>query len=368
MTPAGAAIAIVLALAHAQEPAPSGLDDAPVLEAVERFDTVILDGSTPEPDALEAELRLRLATHEIVVARADMPRPGAAFVWVLVEPRAETAHLRLITSDGRAFTREVETPPEEHARVVAGAIANMVDAIENNRIAPEETGAEVPMPPAPAPAPAPPETRPPEPAPAMAPPPAHPPPPRSWLGVALDGGLALAFGPPTDVQGVGGGIAGLGVHWIHRSGALATGQVHGVFARGGGYVAARARIYAGAGYAWRPSRFELLAHGGLVVAPIFVTGDSSDLRTAGGERRGAAPLVGGRVAISPGWLGWLKRERLALRMGITVDASYTVEARAPAGAIRISRDDGDTNTAILRAGGFEIGALLSVEARFALGR
>ena len=371
MTPAGAAIAIALALARVQDP--PALDAEPGAAAgVERFDSVILDGSTQEPDALEAELRLRLAAHEILVARAEMARPGARFVWVLVQPaEGDAVQLRLITSDGRAFTRLLEVASDQHAREVAGAIANMVDAIENNRIAPQETNAEVPTPPAPAEPAS--EKAEPEPAPGPEPsPPAvgsAPMPPSSWLGVAIDGGVALAVGPPSDLQGLGGGSVGAGVRWIHRSGALATGELHALLARGGGFMATRVRVYAGAGYAFRPSRFELLAHGGLVVAPVFVTADrgASDLRTASGTRRTAAPLVGGRVAISPGWFLWSRSDHGGLRLGVTIDAAYSVEARSPAGAIRILRDDGDTNTAILRAGGLEIGAAMSLEGRFGIG-
>ena len=365
MTPAGAVIAIAIGLAVAPDPASASASPPSVVDAARPFDTVILDGSTMQPEALEAELRLRLSTHEILVARADMPRPGATFVWVLVQPgEGDAASLRLITSDGRAFTRVVEAASEEQARVVAGAIANMVDAIENNRLAPEETGAEVPVPPAPPAEPAPTPTR----AASPEPPPSASPQPSSWIGVVLDGGIALAVGPPTDLQGLGGGIVGAGVHWVHRSGALAAAQVAAVLDRNRGYLATRARVYAGAGYAWRPSRFELLAHGGLVVAPIFVTraGDASDLRTGSGTPRAAAPLVGGRVAVSPGWFVWSRADRSGLRVGVTVDASYTVEARAPAGAIRILHVDGDTRTPILRAGGLELGALLSLEGRFAL--
>ncbi|MCH9686800.1 MAG: hypothetical protein K0V04_35530, partial [Deltaproteobacteria bacterium] len=247
---------------------------------------VVIDRRLDIAPELREELLLRLGDR--VWSPSDSsPRPTVAFAWMTVQPLGpDQFDVQLIVSDGRLFSREVGAEHEQRARVVAGLVANMLDAIENNRLAPLRTGvvvppeaieqpppvaaepmeqvepveepepAEVPQPSSPDPSPVEPST--PQPA------------PQWWMGVVGGGGATFGVGPPTDVTGVTGVGGGLGAQWIHTSGVVVGLDVRGLGWRPSNVPLTRMRVVASAGYAWRPGRFELLTTIGPMVETVWV--------------------------------------------------------------------------------------------------
>jgi hypothetical protein len=194
-------------------------------------------------------------------------------------------------------------------------------------------------------------------------PPTGPLEPDVWLGVGLAGALGIGLGPPSDLQGVvGGGAAGSFVV-THQSGATASAQVRGLVDISDELVLSRVRVALSGGYAYTRGTFELVAEAGVTVEPLWLRG-AEGLETTGDDAHSLAPLVGGRLAVGPGFFVWSRPRRARIRLGIDVELAGSVEAVRSAGAIRILRRRGDATTPAFRAGGLELSATLGVQARF----
>lgn len=327
---------------------------------------IVIDGAIDGADALKDELGLRTTARAIQVARPGWEAPEASFVWVSVAAVQDTARIQLIVSDGRLFRRSVEATPSQRARVVAGAIANMVDAVENNRLAPEETGVALPEP-----APDPDVT--PEPAPVEVEPeaPVEPPPPpaepapvpaNAWLAAVARGALSVGVGAPTAVAGLTGIGGGLGARWSHRTGAVVTADVRATGWRSFGLQVTRTRLAIAGGYAWRRERVEL---SGVLGPTVEFPRISETLSTPSGTPRGSNVLLGGRLMLRPAVMV-AARPGFELLLGLEAELAAAFEARTPAGAIQIYRRTPGGVEPIARAGGLELSAAVAIEARFAL--
>jgi hypothetical protein len=345
----------LLSLSSIEPSSPSSAD--PTVAQPSTVETIVIDARNEMPTGLREEVQLRLGRRTIEWVHAGMTAPTGSSIWVVIEAGA----LQFIVSDGRAYRRRVDAIGDDTARAIASTIANTVAAIEAGRVEPEATGVPLPTPPAkeatpPEPEPAPPDPPAPPAAKTTAPPPA--PEPAAWIGVGLGGVAAFGVGPPTDVQGfVGGGGLGL-VRFLHRTGATAALQVRGLVMPRDGVLLSRLRIAATGGWVWRPNRFDLVTEAGVTVEPLWV-GSSFELTPPSGTARSPAPLVGGRLAVSPGYTVW-SRDRTALRLGLELDLAESVEARSPAGAVQILRGA----TPFMRAGGFEMAIAIALELRF----
>lgn len=322
--------------------------------------SVVLGADARTEVGLVDELALRVAPRALAPVGETPPEP---YVHITVQPLDEArVELRLVVSDGRLFTREVPAQPDERARVVAGAVANMIDAIEHNRLAPIETGVEVPVvepnDPKPEPEPEPKPEHEPEPEPEPGPEPE----PAASIGVLAGGDLTLGVGPPTAVAGITGVGGSLGVQLVHRSGALAGLDARVTAWRASGVALLRVRLSAVAGYAWQRERFELAGAIGPTVELLRI---GVTLVQPSGGRRPSVPLLGGRLLARPSY-AVLVRAKAQLRLALQAEVAAAFEARSPAGALQIFRPTPEGQP-IARAGGMELSLGVLAEGRFALG-
>lgn len=360
-----ATIATMIAATSPASPAPSSSTRTPAELGAVHFEAIILDGATDGVAGLFDELELRLGTGVVVHATAVSEPLPKSFAWVTVGASSSSVQVAIVTHDGREFTREVASSAGQHARVGAGVVANMIDAIESNRIAPARVDVPVPRPPTAA-KPEPPTTPPPaaEPpatavdAPVVAPP-APVPEPRGWLSIAGFGGTALGFGPPTDVGVHAGSGGGAVLRFVGRRGAAFGASVRGLRQGRSGFALARVRITADAGVSATWGRVALTAVAGPVLEPLWLVG-------AAGDRVDVqAPLVGGHLAVTPAVVLWRSTRAHSLRLGLDLDAAGTVQARRPAGALRVLHRTASGDDGVLRAGGFELSLALELELRIA---
>lgn len=350
----------VLTALVARGPTGVTVAEPPATETTSRFTAVVLDRTIGAAPDLFDELELRLGNGVVVHADAIAQAPSGAFVWVFVDDDAGELRVRLVTHDGREFTRRVASDPDQRLRVAAGVIANMIDAIEHNQLAPERVDVEVPSaapPPvvaAPAPAAVVRAPRPPVRAPGPAP-------VRGWIGIRGSGAVTIGVGPPVDVGAFAGGGGGIGLRYVDRRGASIGAMARGQIERRDDVGLARVRVAIAAGYAWRRRWFELVGEVGPTIEVVRL---GRAARGAAGVTRTTAPLVGGALVLAPGAIAWEDPRRGSLRVGIELELAYSVEARADAGAVRVlHRTDAGTR-AVLRAGGVELGLGLGVEGRF----
>lgn len=340
--------------------------------AVSRSHAIVLDARLADASAIEEALALRLMGRSIEAARPPFIAPDRAHAWVTAsEVGPEALTLRIIVSDGRLFERRLQAAPDQRARVVAGAVANMIDAIEHNRLAPEQTGVEAPSTKAvpsesePEAAAMHPEAGPPaEDAPEVSPPAPEPideAPPRWSLGSAVGPAITLGLGPPTGSGAVTGMGAQLAVSALHVGGLAAWLDIRAVSWRDEVRVT-QVRFAPALAHAWRPGRFELWGVVGPTISAVRI---GAPLVDGTGSPRPAAPLIGGRAALRPA-LVLYRRDQLRLVLGLEVEASVAAEARAPLGAIAVTRRDGTQLRPIARAGGFELAAALTLELRLGL--
>jgi len=329
--------------------------------------SLVLGATARAEPGLADELTLRVAPRSLA---SQGQTPAEPFVHIALQPVDDSrVQLRLVVSDGRLFTRDVPATADERARVVAGAVANMIDAIEHNRLAPIETGVEVPVvepeaPNEPDPPPKP-KTDPKsehELDRKLEPQPQPEPEPQAWVGVVAGGDLSVGVGPPSAVAGMTGIGGSLGGQLVHRSGVLAGLSGRVTAWRAAGISLLRARVSAVAGYAWQHDRFELASAIGPTVE--FLRVGAALVQPSGGRRR-AVPLVGGCLWARPSYAVLVGRQG-ALRLGLQAELAAAFEARSPAGAVQIYRATPSGQEPIARAGGLELSFALVAEGRFAI--
>lgn len=323
---------------------------------------VVVDSATVDNE-LRDELALRLGTRRLEPSAALVDAPTERFAWVGVTPSGSQRLLEVVLSDGRAYSRLVDAPPDQLARATAGALVNMLDAIEDGRLAPERTGVAVPLPVAVVdPAPPVPTTAP---TPAVVEPPRapEPVPPTWWLGPRLGGEVVFGVGPPTSEGGLVAGGATIGVDAMHRRGGLVAADVRVAARSTDALQVIRVRVALGGGWVLRRGRFALPLRAAISIEPVVSRG--ATLRDRDGVSASPRPLVGALVHGSPSVVWWLRSGRAAVRASIELEAAASMEARAEPGVVRYV-EAGDAARGLGRAGGVELAAGLGLGAWFAV--
>jgi hypothetical protein len=303
------------------------LDDAAFRSATSlRLPDLRLRGPTSEP---EPECRDRL--HAFVEVR-----PREAGVW----------ELTLILSDGRAWFRTIASEPDEAARTVASALANLLAAIEDDAIVADAEDVALPdelaeSPPEPEVAEPEPEIS--EPEPEVAKPEPEPPPrstPALLFEVAPRVGAGAALGL-TPAPGFRAGGAELGALFRLRSGLAVDLGLRVAGRRAGELGLVRVRVAAAIGYVVRAARFELPILVAATIEPWWVreAGSPVDL--------GAPPLIGTGLRLAPG--GRIDLGARELRVAGVLGLDLAVEPSGTVPAIRLAPDDDPR----LRVGGLE---------------
>lgn len=274
--------------------------------------------------------------------------------------------LTLILEDGRAFDRTIEPGEvQELPRATAVGIANLLAAIEEQRVVADrhEIAPPQPLPIAESePAPEPEVQQLPEPEPEPAPEPvaseSKPPPAKQaavdW-GPILLGGVAVGIGPPTIESPFlgGGGTLRVDVRW-RRGGLLGVGAGAMGLSRSG-LALVRYRIGVLGGYNLRVKRFELSTAAGVFVEPWQLRG-GSELVVFQGESEEDLPSVslGVNVRVEPGLRIQTKRGAVRLFAWGELAAVGVIDEGLRAVELSISESDS----------GFRVGG---IEAAFGLG-
>lgn len=327
---------------------------------------IVLDGDHIDAE-LHDELALRASARELVRSETITELPTSRFVWLTVAwIDAERARLELVDTDGRAYERVVTAPADQLRRAIAGTAASMIAAIERGEIAADRSGVAItlPTPPAPPPVAAPAPVVVTKPAPPV--PPRRDPPPRWELGPHVVGGIVLGLGPPLDLDGYVGGGGRIGLDARDRSGALVGASVRVLGHAQRGLAIVRVRVALTGGFALRRKSFELIVKGGVSIEPIALRdhGASVRARANDGTATRTAPLVGALAGISPGLLLRPRRGGARVRVSLDLELAGSMEARRSPGVARWI--DGSTSTALLRAGGLELGLGLGLGGWFAI--
>lgn len=329
---------------------------------------LVLGGEMAGEGALQEELELRLPDHAIVVPESPAEFPPA-FLWIGAARSSEgVVELQVIVSDGRLYQRPLVLPTEgDRARVMAGAIANLVDGIERKRVAPTRTEVEVPElvvledvrpsvePRTTSEAPthlqeAPPEA---DPSPTDAGPQLA-----GSLHLSAGGVFAVGLGPPTALTGPVGAGATFGVAWVRNDGLLLGGGLRSMGWRASGLSVGRVRLLAHVGYAWTRESWSVVASGGPSLEPLWL---GASVRQPSGGTRNSFLLVGATVSGGPRWRAWSSDGGPSVWLGPDLDVSVSAEARASPGVVFVQ--GAGTAKGLLRAGGLELAVAGVVELR-----
>lgn len=350
---------IVVALALAS-PAVEG--PAAVPPAVERqpVRAVLLRPTRLDANVLREALELRSPQRTI----AGPPWPDSPserfglFAVVTVASTEEAVTVTVVLSDGRAYYRTLEGSPDDAPRVAASTIANLLAAIEEDELPPDEEDVPLPLEQDPPPEPTPPLAPAPAlPPPATTPPKPAPPPPRAdplELEALAAGTLGTALGPPAPAGFMGGGgLLGLALRWPR--GALVSLAVRSHWHRPEPLTVGRTRLSVGGGFAWRRNRFELRTTLALDVEPWGVrrSGSREPVRDSAGVSRERGLQLGGHLRLTPAWRIPLRSD-LALRVGPRIELGGSTLAQTPGVARLLVSDSTGAPTVITRVGGLEL--------------
>ncbi len=277
---------------------------------------------------LERAISLRLPGLTIVPLGEPTPpaRDGSLRAFIELEHDAATVRLSLILSDGRAYLREIETDADgadgvddadDAVRPAAGALANLIAAIEDDTAVPDQQN--VPLPPALAPAPEPaepvPEDRP-EFARVIPPAPLAP---RWEVGPSLRVGAAFGLSRPPGLRGAG---PGLGLDARAPSGLLLALDLQWLTRPVDRAHLQRIRVALGIGYTLRRGGFELPVAALVGIEPWWLGQDGYrvPLRAANaGPPAPPAPLIGLGLRLSPGYSASIGEQGARLRVGARVE-------------------------------------------------
>ncbi|MBZ5711591.1 hypothetical protein [Nannocystis pusilla] len=320
--------------------------------------------------AVLAALRLRLPRLPIERHGGPAPSESPHLYLQLSRPADDRGALRIITSDGRAYERSFPVEIGQEVRVAASTAANLIFAVEQGAVAPDEEDVAIPPPAA-----AEPQAEP-EPAP---PPPSQAEPtgpniqvpkdssdaPRWQLGLALHGAAVLGAGRKVYGGPFAGAGGGIGLEVRSPRGFAAALEARAIGQTEAGVGLGRLRIAVAAGYALRRGAFELPILLGLAIEPWWVTreGERAPL-LAGDDVVAQPPLLGGFLRLSPGYRLQPRRD-LGLRLGprLEVGGAFVVDEHegprvvALADAIGVPR---------FRVGGLELSLGLEVALQFGL--
>lgn len=289
---------------------------AGVEEPARGIEAAMIAGSELDLEEVERALRVRAPALELVRRGSDLSSRAGLRAYIDLRRTTPTqVDVSLILSDGRGYYRRVETGNDPPVRPVAGALAQLIAAIEDDSVAPDERGVQVP-PELTAPVPPPPVQEKVCPAvptcPSVAPSPPPSPPPLELAPTLRAGGtFGLGRGPRS--RGASFGL-GLDLRW--RSGAMVAADLQVTASSVEGQGLARVRGSAGAGFGLRRGAFELPIVGMFGVEWWGVRGEQV-LLVARGAGEGGAPMIGGGLRVAPA-----VRARLgptALRVGLRVE-------------------------------------------------
>jgi len=364
-----------LALAPAPHPQGSGalvlaLAPAPRTQEIR---AVLLRPTGLEAAALLEALQLRSPQRDLAVPPWP-ERPAERFglyAVATVRPEGEAIAVSVVLSDGRAYYRVLEASPSDAPRVAASAIANLLAAIEEDALPPDEE--DVPLPPEQEPTPEPTPTSEPKTAPAPKPTPKPTPkPPAPLQPLELEaiaaGTATLAVGPPAPGGFAGGGgLLLLELRWPR--GPLVSLGVRSSWHRPAPLTVGRTRISVGGGYAWRRKRFELRTTVALDVEPWGARRDGArePVLYPDGQRRDRGLQLGGHLRLSPGWRFEL-RSGLALRVGPRIELAGSALAQAAGIARLLVADAAGERSVVARVGGLELSAGLELGLAWSLPR
>jgi hypothetical protein len=311
-----------------------------------------------------AALRLRMPRLPIERHGATPP-PEHPLVYVQIVRAGDTAgHLRVITSDGRAFERGFVVEVGQEVRVTASTVASLLFAIEQGAVAPDREDVSIPEAATPEPTPAEPTPVEPEPPPLPLVPETGPERPvpknisiqpgRRWdVTIALHGAAVLGLGRQTYADALVGAGGGFGAELRGPRGATAALDLRGVGLADDGLGVGRLRIAVGGGYTVRRGRFELPIVLALSVEPWWATraGEGAAIYS-GSSAASRRPLLGGHLRLTPSARVMLGGKRtVALRVGprLELGGSFVVD-----GGARIIGLADESGTPRFRLGGLEL--------------
>jgi len=362
-----------LALAVASAPGSASAEAAEQVRG-QPVEAVLLRGRDVDDATLLDALQLRSPQRELSIPPwpSDARERYDLFAVATIERAGESLTITVVLSDGRAYYRTLPSSPTGAPREAASTIANMLAAIEEDELPPDEE--DVPLPPEQEPDPeAEPESKPktepkPNPKPQPEPKPEPETPPAELEGV-LAGTIGIAVGPPDPAGFVGGG-GGLGLELRLPAAAVISLAVRSHWHRADGLTVGRTRISVGGGYAWRRGRFELRSVVGLDVEPWTVRreGVRQPVAYPDGQEREFGVQLGGHLRLVPS-LRVPLGETVALRVGPRVELSGSALAQ-DAGVARLLVPDptGGTPSVATRVGGLELMAGLELGVAWALPR
>jgi hypothetical protein len=354
-------LALVLCEPGGDPPAGSTPAEQEGSEEGSRIEVAILDVHGLDGGRFGAALSLRAPGLIVRDHAPHEPLPTEPHVFVHIEPtRGDPASYKLLflVSDGRAYERTIEVEPADAERIVASHLANLVQAIESGTIAPDREGVTVQdvLPEQESPS----DDEDAAPGDSQAPVAASPSPAEGWdehssrsVDVAIHSRLlaGVGLGAPNDVDRfIGwGGAFGSMVRFANGAALLLDGRFL-TRREIDGFRMRRIRVAIGGGWVHRRDSLEVVTTLAATVEPWWV---SERRRRQGFVDRDAVPLLGGALAVAPGWYLRPPRRGVALRLGLRLElAASTLANRF--GTVRVAVDEGAERRSLFRAGGVEI--------------
>ena len=337
------------------------------------IEAVIVRAPAARADALGQALRVRMAPVPVLPfteqSYAEAESQHFAYASVEADPDTGGTRIELVLFDGRAYRRAVPRDEEHDDRAVALTIANLLAAIEEERLLPDRTQVEVPRPepepePEPEPAPEPEPVPEPEPEPEPPPPTLAPPPIAFELGASLRGLANFALSPrpipgPTAVGGTAVFAVRLPIAIYVEGGARIT------TASSRGLRLLRTRVHVAAGYAYRRGLLAAGVGAGPTLEAWGVRADGSRTGVTGPDGGRRPPLIG---VLAQGHVGAVFPKDDSARVHARIAAHLQLAASGlPSGAAaRVVEVPG--GPAVFIAGGIEATAGLDATVWFGVRR
>lgn len=304
-------------------------------------------------DSILSALRLRLPTHAISRPAETAAPPD---LYLRIERSDDTtAILKVITADGRAYDRRFAVELGHEVRAVATTAVNLLFAIEQGTVPPDQHGVEIPtttttpepeqpVNPTPPPPPREPEPTPPSP---------DPPRKTHTLSLVLHGAGTLGLGPPQNALAAAGG--GLGLDLRTPRGLAATFDLRAAGKQSPDLALARLRIGLGVGWIFRHRRLELPI---IFIAAVEPWWPLQSGRAVPLQR---TPLLSAHLRVAPGVR--LELGRHALRVGPRLELGGGFVVDDGPRAVSLDAPDG---TPRARLGGLELSLGLELALQLSL--
>jgi hypothetical protein len=351
---------------------PEAHAEAPLDSAADRgtFEAVYLHVEGVDEAAAATALGLRLGDVAVQTTwdlDSTNPSDGGRHAFINLRARArvdrdETVRMEVITSEGRAYVRDIGVPPDD-MRAIASTAANLLFSIERDAVQADREGAHVPLtheaeevakalePSSKTEAA---ECKTPEPScptcpecsePVAVEPPVRVPP--GWeLGPTLAAGTLLSLAPPFHGRRVAGTGAALGFDARHRGGAQLALAIRLLGVRDDEVVLRRLRIAAGAGYGLRRGKFDFPFVAMISIEPWFAHHAGNQAKFPGSF------LLGGYLRLVPGLRIEPARSSVSsVRLGARIDlgGSFALDDGAKVVGVNDFED-----RALFRLGGLEL--------------